>query len=213
MELEQALEQIKMLTETVNKLEENQSKQNSYITKLEGDLKEAKAKPAPAPQPAPQPTAAPAPGMSANYIAHTKRRWREDVCNEAFVQLKGKFNEEQVNVLQQEVLDYCHKNMTDNNTTTEFVESVFHLLFGRAVGDKNHAIHKTLEKKQEAPTPAPTATNAMPESKVAQIIPPSVATTEDRTYNPSVPTPSHETKVKSTDDAFASFKATLNGLR
>lgn len=113
--------------EQIDKLLENQKNQNSYITKLEQLTKEVKNQ---------------APVKNQAYEKYVMNNWKNSVIQQGLDLAAQTYDKSHVDVMESEVSEYCMKHMADNNVTTDYVLSVFQLLYGRAMGNPEHQVHK-----------------------------------------------------------------------
>lgn len=112
---------------SVAQLEANQKSQNSYITKLESKVKEKTASYS---------------SMDKDLALYIQRKRKEDVTNDALVAIRDAVPDEIVNLLLPELNRFLDKTMTIERTKESYVIDSFYLLYGKAMGNKDHAIHE-----------------------------------------------------------------------
>lgn len=128
-------------------LEKQRADQNSYITKLEGkvqglenqmnSVKEAtKAAPAIAPE----------------ITEYFQKKRREDYTEQAVNQIISEVGQEVYDCLSEELSNFLKLYMTEKNVSVRYIIDSFSLLYGRAMQNKEHPIHKVINPvKEEEP--------------------------------------------------------------
>lgn len=201
------------LKEHLEKLEKNQKEQNKYITELE-----AKAKNAQQPQQETQTQKPQTPvGFSDDhpFVKNMRVQWQERVIGDAFKKIRESYPEEHVEAMRTEVEDYAKERMTDNNTTTQYVKSVFELLYGRALGNKNHKIHKVSKpedpKPEEDPQQKPEPQTQPPRKPAnADTFTPHTMTSKDNPPSPGNTNEPSQPTYKSTKESHSALKSRLD---
>lgn len=185
--------------------EEMTKNQNSYITKLETQLKDLQAK---GPGQAPQPQAG-GDDVTKKYIL---RKMRDDVIAEAKAAIVSSYGEDVYAAVAKEYGEFLEKNMSVERTNKEYAIDAFNLVFGRCMADKSHPIHQAIGKGAANPgaTPNPPAaagTNGNQVAAVQNVIAgqPTVMTGDDQGAGRGLPG-TQGTPVKDTRDAFARLK-------
>lgn len=228
-------ERLEALEVKFGKIDKIVGDQNSYITNLEARKKqlEAEVKAAPAVQPVAQPVVQPvrqpaqpvAPKattpINKPYEEFQRKQWRKAVVNETLASITN-VRPEHKTIMEKEVRDYCDKQMTDANTTDKFVRAVFEMLYGRALINPAHEIHKAVVVQAANPAQPVQPVAQQPEQPaqpqpsipslagdMAQAFPPVVGQTAEQTFNPAAPQPEVQTGPKSVAEAMAILKQDL----
>lgn len=172
--------------------------QNSYITKLETQLKEQKAT-----------------GTSGKLAgdditqAYIRKKMREEVISKATAVIVASVGQEIFDAVKADYEAFLEKNMTPANTTEDYAVDAFNLVYGRCFAKKDHPVHQVGKGANPGATPAPQAagTNGQQVAAVQQVIAgqPPVMTGSDVNAGQGIPGVQGE-KVKSTKDAFSRFK-------
>jgi len=178
--------------------------QNSHITKIETENKRLKNSPAPT-----QPKV-----KNSAYEDYTRNKWRQSVIVDALTSLIPLYSAPRVEVMRTEVNEYAMKHMVEENTTQAYVVSVFELLFGRAMGNPQHAIHqvKVEPVKPVVATPIPGTPVPTPTKPLHETLPPHV-------MSPSDPSPAGAGNIppgtpptyKNVKDSFSALKGRIDG--
>lgn len=172
--------------------------QNSYITKLETQLKEQKAT-----------GKVGAPAGDDVTTAYIRKKMREEVIAKATVQIVASVGQEIFDAVKPDYDVFLEKNMKPENTSEEYAIDAFNLVYGRCFANKNHAVHQVGKTANPGGTPAPQSagTNGQQVAAVQQVIAgqPPVMTGSDINAGQGIPGTQGE-KVKSTKDAFSRFK-------
>ena len=179
--------------------------QNSYITKLETQLKDASKAPASEPGPA---------GVDKVTYAYLEKKMREDVIETATKNIKAVISEPMFNAVEKDWQEFLKNNMDIKHTTVEYATDAFNLVLGRCLAIKDHPVNQLGKGTTPNPTPnQPTAgTNAQGVQDVNNIIrqtPPTMSN-NDINAQSGIPTP-QANQVKNTRDSFAGLKARLAG--
>lgn len=175
--------------------------QNSYITKLENQLKET-SKPA---------TQSGVDDITAKYLEKNMRR---DVIAEAEKQILSEVDPKVYEAVKPDFMEFLEKNMEKKNTTVEFVVDAFSLVLGRCYRIKDHEVNKV--GKAVTPTSTPTSqttisSNSNQVQNVQNILSkqPPIMTANDSSAGSGLPG-TQGNSIKSTRDAFASLKNRFN---
>lgn len=175
--------------------------QNSYITKLETQLKET-SKPA---------TQSGVDEITAKYLEKNMRR---DVIAEAEKQILSEVDPKVYEAVKPDFMEFLEKSMKKENTTVEFAVDAFSLVLGRCYRIKGHAVNNI--GKGTTPTTTPTqqttiGTNSNQVQNVQNILSnqPPIMTHNDSSAAGGLPN-STSTPIKNTRDAFASLKNRFN---
>lgn len=177
------------------------SDQNSYITKLETQLKDLKAQGAARPQ-------AGEDDVTKQYII---RKMREEVISKAIAQIVDSYGNDVYQAIAKEYGEFLDKNMTPERANLEYAVDAFNLVFGRCCAIKDHPVHQALGKGAANPGATPQAsiggTNGPSVAAVQNVIAgqPQVMTGDDQNAGHGLPGVQGE-KVKDTKDAFTRFK-------
>lgn len=184
------------------------SEQNSYITKLEQQLKAAKE------QPSQQgtPSGAGVDDITAKYLEKNMRR---DVIAEAENIIKQSVSEEVFNAIKPDWNAFLEKVMTKAKTTVDFAVDAFKLTYGECIMKADHPVNK-IGKTTPTPGGTPTppvnpGTNADNVKGVNDILSkqPPVMTGADGGAQPGIPTPG-AVQYKNTKDSFAALRNRFN---
>lgn len=172
------------------------SDQNSYITKLENQLKNQ----------APAPSGAPTDAITQEYI---RKKMREDVLEKATHAIIEAVGADIYQAVKPDFDAFLAKNMTLDKTTEEYVIDAFNLVYGRCFAKKDHPVHQVGKTVNPNGTPAPTVTdtNGKQVAQVQNIIAgqPQVMSGSDSSAAQGLPGV-QGTQVKNTKDAFARLK-------
>ena len=195
-------EQLAKAQEDIKNLTKQVKDQNSYITKLEGENKTLKNAPAPTKPKVSNPA----------YDAYQKKKWRTDVINDAFISLRSRYGVGKAEAMRSEVNAYCEKHMQETNTTEIYVISVFEMLFGRAMGNPNHEIHKLAPQPNPVPKVEPKDEPATPQpNPLHETLTPHVMSPNDQPAVPGNVPPAQPKEYKSVKDSFAALKNRIAG--
>lgn len=220
-ELKQLVESNKQLKEEVEGLKKNQKEQNSYITKLEQKLKDKPepSKPSPQPsQPQQQPQQTRPPSRNQAVDKYIWDRMVRDIVGEKMESLKDRYPKDHVEKLHTDVLSYAKKNMTEDTASDKFVQSVFEMLYGRALGNPEHAIHQRPEEKpaetpEDKPKETPEQPQAKPKAPSSQDFTPPTMSNTDRTPAPGNVPDHQEPQYKTVKESSEALRARLSEAR
>jgi len=194
------------LLDKIKSLEENQSKQNAYITKLE-KIVNGQQTPPPA-----QPTPVAASGIDQTTTKYIQRKMREDAIKDGLATLSKTVRKEIIDILTPELEDFLKDSMTPQLTNEKYVINSFHLVYGQAMANGAHAIHK-LAPAQQTPPPANQQTPPpAQQGPFGQTPPPSISG-KDNPAVPGVPNPENPNPIRSTRDAFAGLRGKISGMQ
>lgn len=157
MTLEEAQAQLAELTKereadkaTIKQLNDNISKQNSYITKLEARNNSSD-------------TAQKSTGSTVDtrfdpaVQAYLEKNMKRDAIEEAKAVIKSEISEEMYKAVEPDFLAFLDKNLKKENCNAAYIADAFSLVMGRALRDKEHAINKVGKGTATPPaTPTPT---------------------------------------------------------
>ena len=169
--------------------------QNSYITKLETQLKTSAAAPAVA-------------GLDSVTQKYLEKNMRNDVIREATQRIIESFGEDIFKAVKPDWDAFLEGKMLKENTTPEFATDAFNLVLGRCFSDKNHAVHKVGKTTNPTGTPAQASTtNGQAVAEVQHILvgQPPVMTGNDTGAASGLPG-TQGVPVKNTKDAFSKLK-------
>lgn len=207
-QLEAQQKQIEAMQAENAQLKTNQSEQNSYITKLEQQLKAA-------------PTQSAAPAADNKILQqYLQKSMRKDVVDEAYATLRQNVDQATFECLKPDLDEFLKKNMTTERTTVAYIIDAFTLVHGKALYNKNHPIHKlgTAQGTPPAAAPAPAAAAPAPQAAQPAQGQPPVQQVSDKLRNffPPQMTPSDANAaqtpptgnpgIKNTKDAISSFR-------
>lgn len=200
-ELDLIKQQLEELKAERAKLEKNISEQNSYITKLEADRKAA-------------PVAKEE--LDPQVKSYLQRKMREDTIAEALNSLKSQFEPGVLGIMNEDLMKFLDQTMKPQNTTVAYVKEAFYLCYGKALANKDHAIHGL--KAEPAPQSVvqesveqPTAEERLKNLKVFNPNP--TMTESDQGSLPVDELPgSNGVAPRDTQDALRAFKQKLRGL-
>lgn len=174
--------------------------QNSYITKLENQVKN------------PTPNAAnTSGGTGVDDITRTylEKNMRKDVIAEATAKIRNDFGEELFKAVEKDYTEFLDKNMDKAHTTVNYAVDAFALVLGRCYGIKDHPVTKV--GKTTTPSGTPSQNNAGTNGQAVQGVQNILAgqapimtgnDTGSASGMPNVGTG----QIKNTRDAFASLK-------
>ena len=170
--------------------------QNSYITKLETQLKSTA-----------QTSAQTADDITLKYLEKNMRR---DVIAEATNEILKSVPKEVFDAVKPDFDSFLEANLTKERCTVEWVTDGFSLVLGRCMRNKDHAVNKI--GKTNSPNGTPTqpiaaGTNGQSVDAVNNILKETAPTISqnDRTYSAGMPNV-EKPQVKNTKDAFASLR-------
>lgn len=174
------------------------SDQNSYITKLETQLKELKAQ-------GNSGAASTGDSITQEYI---RKKMREEVIAKATSSIIDSVGKPVFEAVKPDFDAFLEKNMKPENTTEIYVIDAFNLVYGRCLTKKDHPVHQVGKTVNPSGTPTPTAgTNGQQVAVVQNVISgqPPVMSGTDASAGQGVPG-TQGTPVKNTRDAFARLK-------
>lgn len=166
MTLEEAQAQLAELTKQrdadqaeIKKLNENISRQNSYITKLEAkaNSNDSVQKSNPTLDTRFDPT----------VQAYLEKNMKRDAIEEAKAVIKQEITPEMYNAVEPDFMAFLDKNLKKENCTTAYIVDAFSLVMGRALRNKEHPINK-IGKGTATPPATPTATTNSSEVQTVQ---------------------------------------------
>ena len=167
MTLEEAQAQLAELTKQrdadqaeIKKLNENISRQNSYITKLE-----AKANSNDSVQKS-NPTVDNT-RFDPTVQAYLEKNMKRDAIEEAKAVIKQEITPEMYNAVEPDFMAFLDKNLKKENCTTAYIVDAFSLVMGRALRNKEHTINK-IGKGTTTPHATPTANTNSSEVQTVQ---------------------------------------------
>ena len=176
--------------------------QNSYITKLEAQLKAPK-------QQDNQPNS-----MDKVAFQYLEQKMKEDVIGTAEKTILESIDAKMYEAVKPDWLEFLKANMDTAHTTVDYAIDAFNLVLGRCLRIKDHAVNNIGKGTTPNPTPIvqQAGTNAEGVQKVQALVhgtPPTI-TDKDIVIQPGMPGPKPE-PVKNTKSAFDSFKSKLGG--
>jgi hypothetical protein len=195
-ELEAKFETLK---KELEKREKQVADQNSYITKLEASRAQVS-------NAQPQPSAQAVDPTVQKYI---ERKMRIDTIEEAVLEIKRFYPIKEFEAVYPDLIAFLDKNMRKENTTVNFVVDAFDLMYGRAVKNKDHALHQV--GKAGAPTSTPETNSSVVATANEQAIK-ALAPTISPQDGTSGTLPDNGLQVKDTKDAFAALKTKFNNV-
>lgn len=216
MTLEEAQAQLEAMTKERDealaenkKLNENISRQNSYITKLEANRS----------QPSDQAQRPTSSTVGNNFDpavqAYLEKNMKRDAIEEAKVQIKQEITEEMYKAIEPDFMAFLDKNLKKENCTTAYIVDAFSLVMGRALRNKEHPINK-IGKGTTTPSATPTQTTNSSNVQTVQntilnnTTPPTM-TGKDSGAASGMPT-GNGVQVSSTKDAFKSLKQRFSNI-
>ena len=210
MTLEEAQAQLAELTKqreadqaTIKQLNENISKQNSYITKLEARNNNSS-------EPAQKPTSSTVDTRFDPAVqAYLEKNMKRDAIEEAKGQILQEITPEVYKAIEPDFLEFLNKNLKKDNCTTAYIVDAFSLVMGRALRNKEHPINK-LGKGTDTPPATPTqTTNSSQVQTVQNTIlnntTPPVMSNKDSGAASGMPG-GNGAQLRNTKDAFKSLK-------
>lgn len=172
--------------------------QNSYITKLETQLKELKAT---------ENAGAVQTGDSITQ-EYIRKKMREEVIAKATAIIVGAVGQDIFNAVKPDFDSFLEKNLKPENTREDYVVDAFNLVYGRCYAKKDHPVHQVGKAANPSGTPAPqVGTNGQQVAVVQNIVSgqPPVMSGTDASAGQGVPG-TQGTPVQNTRDAFARLK-------
>ena len=191
MTLEEALKEIERLNGELTTERKKVTDQNSYITKLEAQVK-AKGDANPG-------------STDPTIQEYIKKKMREDVLAQSLVLIKADVSDEEYKAIEPDFLAFLDKNMKDQNVKVDYILDAFALVLGRAMRKKDHPIHSV----KAATPPASTTPPGKGNPAVPPVNQPPGITGAD---GGSTPPPSTEKKIGNTKDAFASLREKMGNI-
>lgn len=196
---EEYVKQLESLKEELKKREKQVADQNSYITKLEASRSQVGTA-------QPQQSASAVDPTVQKYI---ERKMRIDTIEEAVLVIKKSFSAEEFDAVYPDLMAFLDRNMKRENTTVQFVIDAFDLMYGRAVKNKEHAIHKV--GKAGTPTGTPQENNngnviAAAKEQAIKALAPTISS-QDGT---SGTMPDTSVQINTTRDAFKALQNKFN---
>ncbi len=176
------------------------SDQNSYITRLETQLRELKAQGNPG-------ATSTGDSITQEYI---RKKMREEVITKATSLIIDAVGKPVFEAVKPDFDAFLEKNMKPENTREDYVVDAFNLVYGRCLTKKDHPVHqvgKTAANPGGTPTPTNAGTNGQQVAQVQNVIAgqPPVMSGTDSSAGQGVPG-THGEPVKNTRDAFARLK-------
>ena len=170
--------------------------QNSYITKLEGQLKDTA-----------QTSVKPTDDITLKYLEKNMKR---EVIAEATNEILKSVSPEVFNAVKPDFDAFLAANLTKERCTVEWVTDGFSLVLGRCMRNKDHAVNQLGKTNSPEGTPKPQitpGTNGQSVDAVNNILKETAPTISknDATYASGLPQVD-KPQVKNTKDAFASLK-------
>ena len=201
--LKNELEAQKVINATNSK---NIAKQNSYITTLESQTRQG----TPAKEPEVKPSATTS-NLNPVLTDYVMRNLKRDTIEEAEKQLKTEMSLEQYEAIKPELMEFLNKNMTEEYITVPYIVDACSLILGKCLRNKDHAIHKVLNKTTTQPQSIGTNSDAIRtvQNTVLNKTPP-IMTSADA--GASTGAPNTQLENKSTKDAFVSLRQKLSGV-
>lgn len=195
MTLEELTKQVEDLQKELVTERKKISDQNSYITKLEAQVKN--------PQPG-----APVPSTDPTIQAYIEKKMREDVTAQAIAAIKADVTEDIYKAVEPDFLEFLEKNMRKENVRVDYIVDAFALVWGRCMRKKDHPIHAVKTTTPGGTTP--TNQNPIPGQMVPPVItqPPGITGREGG----GTPPPSTDIKVANTKEAFAALKQKMGTI-
>lgn len=211
-ELEQLKESqdqlIKALKEDKETLAKNQKEQNSHITKLEAELQQLRNKSSNQAQ-----GTTIEPQLSKPFTDYLQKNMKRDTIEEALSLLAQQGTGADVlDCMKPELMEFLNNTMTIDKTKTSYVVDAFHLLYGKAMANKDHVIHKLGQQQggvQGNPPPVQQSQSQVAGQQTLaqrmQAVMPPIMTPNDVNAAQTPPQQNGE-QIKSTKDAMSSFK-------
>lgn len=195
------------------KLAKNVSDQNSYITKLEKDRQASTSNREP---------------LDPATKAYLQKKMREDTIAGTLSKLTPQFPVGVVGAIREDLDLFLDKTMKPENTTEAYVREAFYLCYGKAMANKEHAVHQILAQvnpvtpvqqgAQIVPPGQPPA-GPLPSERLQNIGKPPVLnpnptqTPNDGGIVPPVIPGASGIQPANTQEALKSFKSRLGGLK
>ena len=125
-------------------LEKQRADQNSYITKLEGKVQGLEN------QVNTIATATKsAPAIAPEITEYFQKKRREDYTEQAVTEIISKVGQEVYDCLADELNDFLKLYMNEKNVSVRYIIDSFSLLYGRAMQNTSHPIHKVVNPVKE----------------------------------------------------------------
>lgn len=171
--------------------------QNSYITKLETQLKDTSKSASPT-------------GVDSVTAKYLEKNMRRDVIADAEKQILAEVSPQVYEAIKPDFMGFLDKNMKKENTTVEYVVDAFSLVLGRCMRVKDHAVNKVGKADNPISTPTPNTvigTNSNQVKDVQNILAqqPPVMTGQDTNAGTGLPG-TQGVPIKNTRDAFSKLK-------
>ena len=198
---------------TIKQLNDNISKQNSYITKLEAktnsNIESVQKSATPTADTRFDPT----------VQAYLEKNMKRDAIEEAKATIKSEITEEMYKAVEPDFMSFLEKNLKKENCTSAYIVDAFSLVMGRALRNKEHPINKIGKGTATPPaTPTPTTNSSNVQSVQNTILnntTPPVMTNKDVGAASGMPA-GNGNQHQTTRDAFKSLKdrfANMGGNR
>jgi len=125
-------------------LEKQRADQNSYITKLEGKVQglENQMNTVKAATQA-------APAIPPDITEYFQKKRREDYTEQAVTQIISQVGKDVYDCLATELNDFLKLYMNEKNVSVRYIVDSFSLLYGRAMQNAEHPIHKVINPVKE----------------------------------------------------------------
>ena len=181
----------------------NESNQNSYITKLENEVKGLKdtlegiSKTAANPQ------------LDPSVVKYFKEQMVKDVKARAFAQITEKVGEETFKQLKQELEDFLTTTLNSDNTHEGYIVDAFNLIYGRAITNGTLSIITPQVEEAEEQADERTPAEILQSYKDT----PPIITNTDSSASSDQPGSNPQTnQIRNTDEAIKSLKSKFMNL-
>lgn len=195
------------------KLEENVRNQNSYITKLEADRKAGTQDKEP---------------LDPATKAYLQKKMREDTIAGTLQKLAPQFPVGVIGAVREDLDLFLNNTMKPENTTEAYVREAFYLCYGKAMANKEHAVHQILAQitptnpvvqGAQLPIPGQVPAGQLPSDRLkeigkAPVFNPNPTINPNDRGNPAPVIPgSSGVQPQNTQEALRGFKSRLGGLK
>lgn len=185
-------------------LSNNQSQQNSYITKLEEKINKMETAISNASN------AVNTTDLNSPAMDYVRKFMRKNVEEEGYAKCKSMVTPEQYATLEKELKDFVKAYMNETNLSVEYMVDAFNLIYGRALNNHEHGIHAIGKSTQPTTTPP---TNVKSLSEMKELFTAPQMTTVDNSASSDLPGSQPSTaNIRNTDEAMKAFRNRLTNM-
>ena len=128
----------------IEDLKNQRSNQNSYITKLEGKVQGLENQ-----MNSVKAATNNAPAIAPEITEYFQKKRREDYTEQAVAEIVSQVGQEVYDCLKDELTDFLKLYMNEKNVSVRYIIDSFSLLYGRAMQNADHPIHKVVNPVKE----------------------------------------------------------------